>query len=105
MDQAWAVDSTGFSTSVYRRWYDAKYGKEMTEHGWLKAHAMVGVTTNIIAAMRVTEAQRTTLRSCRHWCRRPIATPRSPRSLPRRRRHLDAGDVAYLGKSDRREAL
>ena len=33
-----AVDSTGFSTSVYRRWYDAKYGREMSEATWLEAH-------------------------------------------------------------------
>lgn len=26
-----AVDSTGFGTSVYRRWFDAKYGREMKE--------------------------------------------------------------------------
>ena len=55
VETRFAIDSTGFSTSVYRRWYDAKYGKEMKEHGWLKAHAMVGVTTNIITAVRVTE--------------------------------------------------
>jgi transposase len=55
VERAFAVDSTGFGTSVYRRWYDAKYGKEMKEHAWLKAHAMVGTTTNVITAIRVTD--------------------------------------------------
>jgi len=55
IETKFAIDSTGFSTSVYRRWYDAKYGKEMKELGWLKAHAMAGVTTNIITAVRITK--------------------------------------------------
>jgi transposase len=50
-----AVDATGFSTKTYRRWYDAKYGKEMKEARWVKAHAMIGVQTNIITAVEVTE--------------------------------------------------
>jgi len=54
IESNFAVDSTGFGTSVYRRWYDAKYGKEMCEHTWLKAHAMVGVKTGIVAAVKVT---------------------------------------------------
>lgn len=51
-----AVDSTGFGTAVYRRWYDQKYGREMKEHGWIKAHAAVGTHTNIVTAIRVTES-------------------------------------------------
>lgn len=50
-----AVDSTGFGTATYRRWYDAKYGKEMKESKWVKAHAMVGTTTNVITSVRVTD--------------------------------------------------
>jgi transposase len=55
VESQFAVDSTGFGTVTYRRWYDAKYGREMKEHGWLKAHAMVGTTTNVITAIRVTD--------------------------------------------------
>lgn len=50
-----AVDATGFSTSVYRRWFDHKYGKPMREAKWVKAHAMVGVTTGIVSSIEVTE--------------------------------------------------
>jgi transposase len=50
-----AVDSSGFSSQVYRRWYDAKYGKEMAESTWLKAHVTVGTRTNVIASARVTD--------------------------------------------------
>jgi transposase len=56
VERQFAVDSTGFGTVTYRRWYDAKYGREMKEAGWIKAHAMVGATTNVITAIRVTES-------------------------------------------------
>jgi len=49
-----AVDSTGFATSVYARWFDHKYGREQKEKTWIKAHAMVGVVTNVITAVEVT---------------------------------------------------
>ncbi|HEV2740614.1 MAG TPA: transposase [Candidatus Elarobacter sp.] len=49
-----AVDSSGFSTSVYRRWYSAKYGREMNETTWLKAHVMIGTTTNVVTSVEVT---------------------------------------------------
>jgi hypothetical protein len=39
IETSFAVDSTGFGTAVYRRWYDQKYGRPMKEHTWLKAHA------------------------------------------------------------------
>jgi len=56
IESQFAVDSTGFGTVTYRRWYDAKYGKEMKEHGWVKAHAMVGTATNVITAIKVTDS-------------------------------------------------
>ncbi len=56
VESQFAADSTGFGTSVYRRWFDHKYGREMSEHAWLKAHAMVGTKTNIVTAINVTES-------------------------------------------------
>lgn len=56
IETSFAVDSTGFGTHVYRRWYDAKYGKEMSESVWLKAHAMVGTTTNVVTSVTVTDS-------------------------------------------------
>ena len=54
IETSFAVDSTGFSAAVYRRWFDAKYGREMKQATWLKAHAMVGTTTNVITSVKVT---------------------------------------------------
>jgi transposase len=56
VERDFAIDSTGFGTSVHRRWYDAKYGREMSKAVWLKAHAMVGVTTNVVTSVRVTDS-------------------------------------------------
>lgn len=55
VESRFAVDSSGFGTSVYRRWFDAKYGREMREHAWIKAHVMTGVLTNVVTAVSVTE--------------------------------------------------
>lgn len=56
IEASFAVDSTGFGTAVYKRWFDAKYGREMSEATWLKCHAMVGTTTNVVTAVHVTES-------------------------------------------------
>ncbi len=50
-----AIDSTGFSTSQFGRWYSFKYGRGMDVRIWLKAHFMCGVKTNIITSVEVTE--------------------------------------------------
>lgn len=51
-----AVDSSGFSTSRFERWFDAKYGTEKSQRQWLKAHLMVGVKTNVVTSVEVTES-------------------------------------------------
>lgn len=49
-----AVDSSGFSTCNYIRWFDVKYGKEMSQHQWIKCHLMTGVKTNIVTSVEIT---------------------------------------------------
>jgi transposase len=56
VEQEFAIDSSGFSTGVYARWYDTKYGRPMQRAQWLKAHVMVGVRTNVFASAIVTDA-------------------------------------------------
>ncbi|HYV29996.1 MAG TPA: transposase [Candidatus Binatia bacterium] len=48
------VDSSGFSSSRFDRWFDEKYGKLRSEHQWIKAHLMSGVKTNIVTSAEVT---------------------------------------------------
>lgn len=50
-----AIDGTGFGSKVYKRWFDAKYGRQMKEATWVKLHAVVGTHTNVIAAAEVTD--------------------------------------------------
>lgn len=52
-----AIDSSGFSTSRFGRWFDYKYGRERTQRLWLKAHVISGTKTNIIAGVEVTEGE------------------------------------------------
>ncbi len=48
-----AVDSTGFSTSKFVKWFDEKYGCERSGHTWIKAHIATGVKTSIVSAVRI----------------------------------------------------
>ena len=50
-----AVDSSGFSTSRFGRWFDYKWGKEKKYKIWLKAHLCSGVKTNIVTGVKITE--------------------------------------------------
>ena len=50
-----AVDSTGFATATYVRWFDHRYGQPKKIQRWVKAHASVGTHTNIITAVEMTE--------------------------------------------------
>lgn len=52
-----AVDSSGFSTSRFARWFDYKYGRERTHRIWLKAHLISGVKTNIVTGCEITEGE------------------------------------------------
>src|SRR5262249_30238548 len=48
-----AVDSSGFTTSRFTKWFDHKYGKPRQEHDWVKVHLVCGVKTNIVAAVEI----------------------------------------------------
>ncbi|MGH9278451.1 MAG: transposase [Acidimicrobiales bacterium] len=54
VEKRFAIDSTGFSTCKFARWYDDKYGREAQRREWIKLHAMTGVLTNIVTAVEVT---------------------------------------------------
>lgn len=51
-----AIDSTGFSTVTYDRWFDQKHGKLMAKHPWVKLHVAVGTVTHAITGVKVTPA-------------------------------------------------
>lgn len=48
-----AVDSSGFTSSRFDRWFDKKWGKlHQTKH-WVKVQVMCGVKTNVVTAVEV----------------------------------------------------
>ena len=54
IEKDFAIDSTGFETSNFQRWFSFKYGKEINSRRWIKCHFMTGVKTNIITSVNVT---------------------------------------------------
>jgi len=56
IESKFAVDSSGFSTCRFDRWFSFKYGKEINSRIWIKAHIMNGVKTNVITSVKITEA-------------------------------------------------
>jgi len=48
-----AVDSSGFSTSRFVRWFDEKYGCERSGREWVKCHVACGVKTHVVTAVRI----------------------------------------------------
>ncbi len=55
VETRFAVDSTGFTGTVYHRWFDHKWGRERKEVKWVKAHFTTGVQTNIVTSVDVLE--------------------------------------------------
>jgi transposase len=55
VESTFAVDSTGFGTQCYYRHFTAKYGQDATFRSYVKLHALVGTTTNVIARASVTD--------------------------------------------------
>lgn len=54
VETSFAVDSTGFTTSRFGRWFDEKWGRERSGREWVKCHASVGVKTHIVSAVEIT---------------------------------------------------
>ncbi len=52
-----APDSSGFSTSVYDRWFDQKWGKPRRRAQFVKAHIICGVQTNVVTTAEVTPGE------------------------------------------------
>jgi transposase len=53
VEEDFAIDSSGFSTNRFERWFDQKYGITRRRCEWVKAHVCSGVKTNVVTAVRV----------------------------------------------------
>jgi len=56
VEKDFAVDSSGFSTCRFDRWFSFKQGRAVSWRAWLKAHITCGTKTNIITSVRITES-------------------------------------------------
>lgn len=52
VEKDFAIDSSGFRTRCFGQYAEEKYDLQR-QHKWLKAHACVGVKTNIVAALEI----------------------------------------------------
>ena len=86
-----AIDSSGFGTTTYDRWFDHKHGKQKSKARYVKAHLTCGVKTNVVTAVDVSDAGANDSPSCSRSYGRPPSTLR--------RRELSA-DKAYLSKGN-----
>ena len=50
-----ATDSSGFSTCIFSRWFNARIGKDSERRMFRKCHICSGVKTNIITAINISE--------------------------------------------------
>jgi hypothetical protein len=53
IEQDFAVDSSGFSTCRFDRWFDEKYGTPKQKRQWVKARLICGVKTNVVTAVEI----------------------------------------------------
>ena len=56
VETEFAVDSSGFSTTNYVRWFSVKYGKDEDWHDWIKMHLMCGVKTHVVTSVEISRA-------------------------------------------------
>ena len=50
-----AVDSSGFGTCQFIRWFSQKYGRDMDNREWVKLHLVCGVKTHIVISAEVSD--------------------------------------------------
>jgi transposase len=57
IENDFAVDSSGFSTSRFGQWMSEKYGdpQNTDRRLWLKAHLICGVKTNVVASVEISK--------------------------------------------------
>jgi hypothetical protein len=71
-----AVDSSGFSTSRFVRWFNKKHGRETDNREWVKVHLMCGVNTKVVTLSRYLRGPPNTMRLERSAPTKPTSAAR-----------------------------
>ncbi len=53
VESQFAIDSSGFSTSRFVKWFNKKYGRETDNREWVKVHLVCGTQTHIVTAVDI----------------------------------------------------
>ena len=99
-----ALDSSGFGTCQYRRWYDVKYGNTEDWHDWIKLQVMTGVKTNVVVSCEVSRRYANDSpyfkplveRAARHFQLREVSADKGYDSFSNRTLALLKGAIPYI---------
>jgi transposase len=101
-----AVDSTGFGTSVYSHWYDFRFGnkKNVSYRHFRKCHAISGVRTNIISSVEITKGTASDAkqfpylvrRTSKNWDVREISADKAYSSKVNLKLVKDLGAIPFI---------
>lgn len=92
LEEDFATDSTGFSTSRFESWFSVKWGSfKGRARMYRKAHAMVGVRTGVITSVDVTNG---------HSGDSPKLIPLTQRTSERFEVHAVLADKAYSSRKN-----
>lgn len=53
VEDDFAIDSSGFSTTGTVTWFNTKFGHDVDNHAWIKLHLVTGVKTNVVTSATV----------------------------------------------------
>jgi transposase len=53
IETTFALDSSGFGTNRFVKWFDTKHGTERRQADWVKVHVCVGTKTNVVTAVEI----------------------------------------------------
>lgn len=81
LERDFAIDSSGFGSTKYEKWYDQKYGITRNRCVWVKAHIASGVKTNVVTAIRILDKDA-------HDC------PQFVPLVKETKRHFEIGEVS-----------
>ncbi|MBS3148157.1 transposase [Candidatus Woesearchaeota archaeon] len=91
VEKDFAIDSTGFATTNFQRWFSFKHGRELSTRRWVKCHFMTGTKSNIVSSVKITTEF-------------DNDSPELPELVKTTAEHFDmkevSADKAYLGKEN-----
>lgn len=53
VETTFAIDSSGFGTSRFVKWFDTKHGTEKRKAEWVKVHICIGTKTHVVTAVEI----------------------------------------------------